>query len=700
MAITDFPFRIGPINNITPFTYRDGVTYLEILYKLRDYINDTLRPEFDGEMERIIEEFNAGIENAEATITTAKNGWQAAFDALELAVNADIAAFESETNATVAANLASIQAAHDTFVDDITALVELINNKSGPIDIQRATLTNNTYQVAVDPLWPTNQPVSFALTQDATGGRTVVLAGNITGTLDLDPKANSVTEFTLIPNGNGTWRIQHFASNLSVKARAHLIVGTASAANDKTLLQTAAENAAAAGAPLITRGNFQLAGEVKPLTEIHIDAKHSIFTQLDSLKATFNLPAKSSLTGGKIIGKGTDWVNTSAVYAASGIAISGNDVVIRDVRVENMAGAGVYVPVANTGLQVIDCFFDGMGSPTIPASTGQYSGGIVFGADNVSDFIVRGGRFRKFAQGIVTGSVNNFFIGGGLELSATGQHGLYLSAVNGGTVSGVRINGSALQAVKAQIYNSAAVDSHLFTIGDVVIRDNSSHGILLTNVDVPPVSYTRRAVIHDVMIEHAAGSSGDGVALLGVSNVSVHDVIAMGGRRGLRATDSNNLDVHHNDFSNYQTSGMNLSSVTDSNFSYNSFRNGSTTNEAAEEFGVLVGGVSNNLRFSHNRITDSASNTKYAFYIAAGDIATMSFAHNIASGLSDYGYRASAATATKMWVGNELSGALGEFFNTPTNATAIADTSGAALATLETEVNKLKARMREIGIVN
>jgi hypothetical protein len=95
MAITDFPFRIGPINNITPFTYRDGVTYLEILYKLRDYINDTLRPEFDAEMERIIEEFTAGIENAENTIIEYKTNIDAAIAAFEAGVNADIAAHET-----------------------------------------------------------------------------------------------------------------------------------------------------------------------------------------------------------------------------------------------------------------------------------------------------------------------------------------------------------------------------------------------------------------------------------------------------------------------------------------------------------------------------------------------------------------------------------------------------------------------------
>lgn len=493
-----------------------------------------------------------------------------------------------------------------------------------------------------------------------------------------------------------------YASLGEVKARAHLVTGKASAATDLSTLQSAANTAAAAGAPLVVRGAFTLSGgTIAPTGQIYIDAENAVFIQSDNLRPIFNLPAQSSLTGGKAIGKGSDWVNSSAVYSACAVQVSANDVTVREFRVENMAGAGVYAPIAVSGLRVLDCFFEGVGSSVIPPSKGQYSGGVVFGNNGVSGFTLRGGRYRGFAQGVVAGNVSDFYVGGGLELSAVGQHGLYLGAVSGGSVSGLRVNSVPLQGVKAQLSNAGATDTDLFTLGDVVIRGNGSHGVLLTNIDPVPTSYNRRVAVHDVVVEHAAGGTGDAVTLLSVSNASVHDVIGIGGRRGLRAVESNMLNIHHNSFSSFSQSGMCLTSVTESDIGFNVLRDGGTANDATDEFGFYVtGGRSADLRFAHNRIADAAGNLKYAFYIAAGDLSTMSFIANTSIGVSDYGFRSATTTNTSAWLGNDLSGRRGKFFNVPPNAAAITDTSGASLVALESEINKIKARLRLSGNVN
>jgi hypothetical protein len=154
MAITDFPFRIGPINNITPFTYRDGVTYLEILYLLRDYINDTLRPEFDGEMERIIEEFNAGIENAENTITEYKTTIDAAIEAFETGTNAAIAAFQASVNAAIAAHETAVDTRMDTAEADIntakTGWQTLFNQFMADVEAELAALNDSAVGGLID----------------------------------------------------------------------------------------------------------------------------------------------------------------------------------------------------------------------------------------------------------------------------------------------------------------------------------------------------------------------------------------------------------------------------------------------------------------------------------------------------------------------------------------------------------------------
>jgi hypothetical protein len=138
MAITDFPFRIGPINNITPFTYRDGVTYLEILYLLRDYINDTLRPEFDGEMERIIEEFNAGIENAENTIIAYKGEIDGAIAAFQASVNAEITAHETAVDVRMDAAEADINTAK-------TGWQTLFNQFMADVEAELAALSDSAF---------------------------------------------------------------------------------------------------------------------------------------------------------------------------------------------------------------------------------------------------------------------------------------------------------------------------------------------------------------------------------------------------------------------------------------------------------------------------------------------------------------------------------------------------------------------------
>jgi len=75
----NFPVQIQPVNNITPFTYRDGETYLEVLYRLRDYMENTLRPEFNAEMARIIDETNTGLTATGATVTDALEAWETRF---------------------------------------------------------------------------------------------------------------------------------------------------------------------------------------------------------------------------------------------------------------------------------------------------------------------------------------------------------------------------------------------------------------------------------------------------------------------------------------------------------------------------------------------------------------------------------------------------------------------------------------------
>lgn len=167
-----FPYRLQPLNNISAFTYRTGVTYAEMLEELRVYINDTMRPEFNSVILSVLNDFQQGIENAETRVV------------------------QSETEFTALMEDAR------AYVD---ASVQFINNKTGQAQIQRVLLTA-PYTVAIDPLWPNNHPINIVLTQDSAGGHVVSWdAEDINGTVPVNTAPNAETDFWLVPEGDGTW---------------------------------------------------------------------------------------------------------------------------------------------------------------------------------------------------------------------------------------------------------------------------------------------------------------------------------------------------------------------------------------------------------------------------------------------------------------------------------------------------------------
>jgi hypothetical protein len=64
-----FPFRITPLNNITPFTYRDGTSHAQLVEGIRHYLESQLPGDFNAAIEQIFVEFNAGLANTEAFAT-------------------------------------------------------------------------------------------------------------------------------------------------------------------------------------------------------------------------------------------------------------------------------------------------------------------------------------------------------------------------------------------------------------------------------------------------------------------------------------------------------------------------------------------------------------------------------------------------------------------------------------------------------
>ena len=165
-------FRIRPLNNIQPFTYRDTMSHMQLLEQLRAYI-DKLTPELNSLLEGIIQEFNESL------------------DAQDTDFDTRFAAF----------------------VETMNGIVDGINNRVGNEPMQRVTLTATT-ELVIDPVWPSAHPIYFQVKQDNVGGWYLTMPDNVSGQVDIYTLPNSVTEFSLIPNGDGTWHIHQPDSSL------------------------------------------------------------------------------------------------------------------------------------------------------------------------------------------------------------------------------------------------------------------------------------------------------------------------------------------------------------------------------------------------------------------------------------------------------------------------------------------------------
>lgn len=143
-----------PLTNITPFTYRDGWTFLELVEALRTYVTKTLVVEVDERFAALVASWADALEQVQ------------------------------EENAE---NLATIQ-----------AMVDAINNKSGMVDVQHYLLTDD-FEFTFNPLWPKNLPVFLDFVQDATGNHSVTFPEDVIGVVSINPKPNSRTLVALYP---------------------------------------------------------------------------------------------------------------------------------------------------------------------------------------------------------------------------------------------------------------------------------------------------------------------------------------------------------------------------------------------------------------------------------------------------------------------------------------------------------------------
>lgn len=145
--ILPFPFLMEPLTQVTPFSYRDGMTYAKMVENLRCYLNTYIVPAFNEKMDEIIVDFQEGITNAENTTIQSKLDWQEFFEEFMEFVDARLQALNDQAVANLVNNqLSQLRIALDAnFASKATqTTVETGRLSSESIDARFTDLNNST----------------------------------------------------------------------------------------------------------------------------------------------------------------------------------------------------------------------------------------------------------------------------------------------------------------------------------------------------------------------------------------------------------------------------------------------------------------------------------------------------------------------------------------------------------------------------
>ena len=176
------PFR--PYSNITPFTVRDGATYLTVLEELRNWLNTTLVPHVDTEIANLVIAWEDNANTLLTNVIAALNEQSDTVTAQLNEQNASILQQLNGQNAAITAQLATQDA-------DVAAQIDAMT-----------TYVDNAVQSIINSTIEVSDPVISGVISDITSiSRSVInQAISITVPPNTDIKTNSELQSILIDN--------------------------------------------------------------------------------------------------------------------------------------------------------------------------------------------------------------------------------------------------------------------------------------------------------------------------------------------------------------------------------------------------------------------------------------------------------------------------------------------------------------------
>lgn len=302
-----------PFSNITPFTYRDGLTYLEVLEHLRGYIRDTLVPFINEQLASDVTEWNAEmvalVSAVDAALATQAATVNTDLSTQATAVNTAIANFTTLMNAAIATLTSSSITVTDPIIDGV--------------------LTNiaSASRVLLDSLYGKKSDVT------TLQANVVTINGEIT-TLN-----SEVAALTAVP----AW----YAPN-------HGIIGNGS--DESVAVNAFLAGAAAAGAvALFQKGTTVCVGaSITPVSGNRINLNGATFQMLGSAALGVRTVMITGVTDVQIWGGAVD--GNKAAFAAvteqrhAMMIENSSNITVRDMYLYNAKGDGLYVGDDTAGI--------------------------------------------------------------------------------------------------------------------------------------------------------------------------------------------------------------------------------------------------------------------------------------------------------------------------------------------------------------
>lgn len=231
MAATDltevsgYAFSRTPMSNITPFTYRDGATYLNLLYGLIEFVNEKHIPEINGiitDTERLIDENKTSSEalynNFVTTASTTIAGWNTLFDEFMADVSARIGAINADVIKSLTVGKGDITTLADDYgvldktgaADAYTPLQAALNAtpNGGSLTIrpgvyalsQPLVSTGKSVHIKADGVKIVYSGTGAALSLNGSYGQTFYVSGTTKATVAIDGVTTPVMELATTEN--------------------------------------------------------------------------------------------------------------------------------------------------------------------------------------------------------------------------------------------------------------------------------------------------------------------------------------------------------------------------------------------------------------------------------------------------------------------------------------------------------------------